>query len=88
MAESVGWAKGKIRSKMFRHTYSAARLQTLDHGAPVSAFTVSREMGHGGTGLVDRIYGHVSDVRQRGEVVEFRVENHRKVLAERLAALG
>ncbi len=87
VAKSAGWAKGEIRSKMFRHTYCAARLQTLDHGVPVSPFTVSREMGHGGTGLVDRIYGHVSDVRQRGEVVEYRVENHRTDLGDRLAAL-
>ena len=39
------------------------------------------------TGLVERIYGHVSDVRQRGEVGEYRVENHREVLGDRLAAL-
>ena len=87
VAESAGWTAGEIRAKMFRHTYCAARLQTLDHGVPVSPFTVSREMGHGGTGLVERIYGHVSDVRQRGEVVEYRVENHREVLGDRLAAL-
>ena len=32
-AGRAGWAAGDIRSKMFRHTYCAARLQTLDQGA-------------------------------------------------------
>jgi hypothetical protein len=26
---------------LFRHTYTAMRLQTLDHGAPVSLWTVN-----------------------------------------------
>ncbi len=72
---------------MFRHTYCAARLQTLDHGAPVSPFTVAKEMGHGGDSLVKRIYGHLGEVRRRSEVVEYRVENHREVLGQRLTAL-
>jgi len=69
------WKDGDIRSKMFRHTYCSARLQTLDHGHPVSEFTVSKELGHGGTSLVRRIYGHLGDVRHRAEVVEYRLEN-------------
>ena len=36
VAARAGWKPGEIRAKMFRHTYCAARLQTLDHGAPVS----------------------------------------------------
>ena len=48
VAGRCGWEKGEIRSKMFRHTYCSARLQTLDGGAPVSEFTVGRELGHGG----------------------------------------
>ncbi|HUP01027.1 MAG TPA: tyrosine-type recombinase/integrase [Gemmatimonadota bacterium] len=63
IAARGGWEAGEVRSKMFRHTYCAARLQTLDRGAPVSAFTVSRELGHGGLRLVDRIYGHLGEVR-------------------------
>ncbi len=42
---------GEIRTKVFRHTYSTARLQTLDRGAPVSPWTVAREVGHSGTGM-------------------------------------
>jgi integrase len=49
VAVRAGWKAGEILSKMFRHSYCAARLQTLDHGAPVSAYTVARELGHGGT---------------------------------------
>lgn len=70
------WAAGEIRTKMFRHTYCAARLQTLDRGAPVSPFTVARELGHGGQLLVDRVYGHLGDVRQRLQVVAYRIEEH------------
>lgn len=67
---------------MFRHTYGAARLQTLDRDAPVSEYTVAREMGHGGTQLVRRVYGHLGLVRHRSEVVEYRVDQHEDVLGE------
>ena len=72
---------------MFRHTSASARLQTTDQGAPVSIFTVSRELGHGSESLVKRINGHLSTVRHRAKVVEYRVEQHKKVLKEQLAAL-
>jgi integrase len=64
--------RGTVHSKMFRHTYCAARLQTLDRGAPVTEFTVGRELGHGGDALVRRVYGHLGSVRHRAEVVEYR----------------
>ena len=48
IAERAGWQEGEIRSKAFRHTYCASRLQTLDGGAPISPYTVARELGHGG----------------------------------------
>jgi integrase len=88
VASRAGWQAGEIRSKMFRHTYCAARLQTLDHGAPVSIYTVGRELGHGGESMVRRVYGHLGTVRHRAEVVEYRVEQHRDKLGERLAALS
>jgi integrase len=87
IARRAGWEDGEIRSKAFRHTYCAARLQTLDRGAPVSLYTVSREMGHGGDRLVKRIYGHLGDVRHRSEVVEFRVDQHCEKLHDRLVGL-
>src|SRR6184192_3443625 len=42
VAVRAGWQRGEIRSKMFRHTYCAARLQTLDQGAR-SACSPSRK---------------------------------------------
>ncbi len=72
---------------MFRHTYCAARLQTLDRGAPVSDYTVAKELGHGGRAMVERVYGHLGQIRHRSEVVEYRSEQHEEVLGERLAAL-
>lgn len=75
-----------LRTRMFRHTYCAARLQTLDGGAPVSTFTVAKELGHGGTSLVQRVYGHLGTVRHRGAAVEYRVEQH-KGLKRKVAAM-
>lgn len=65
-----------------------ARLQTLDRGAPVSLFTVGRELGHGGDSLVRRVYGHLGDVRHRAEMVEYRVEQHPNILRGRLDELA
>ncbi len=87
VATRAGWKPGEIRSRMFRHTYCAARLQTLDGGFPVSTYTVGRELGHGGDSLVKRVYGHIGEIRHRSEVVEYRVENHRDRLADKLKAL-
>jgi integrase len=74
VAARVGWPERSINLYSFRHTYTASRLQTLDHGAPVSPYTVGRELGHGGDSLVKRIYGHLGTVRVRGDVVEYRLD--------------
>ena len=89
VGERVGWKPGEIRTRIFRHTYCATRLQTTEGGAPVSPWTVGREMGHGGTELVNRVYGHLGTMRHRSEVVEYRVEQHqdRPEIRERLKAL-
>ncbi|MBA3496543.1 MAG: hypothetical protein H0T86_05510 [Gemmatimonadales bacterium] len=87
VAVRAGWQAGDIRSRALRHSYCASRLQTLDAGAPVSLFTVAREMGHGGDSLVRRIYGHLGDVHHRAAAVEYRVEQHAAVLGDRLTAL-
>ena len=75
---------GEIRTKVFRHTYITARLQTLDHGRPVSVWTVAREVGHAGTSMIERVYGHLGERRHRAAVVEYRVRQHRRVLRGRL----
>ncbi len=87
VAVRAGWKPREIRSKMFRHSYCAARLQTLDQGAPVSPYTVARELGHGGDSMVKRVYGHLGHVRHRAKVVEYRVSQHKKVLGKRVAAV-
>jgi integrase len=54
-----------------RHTYAAARLQTTDAGAPVSPYTVMKELGHGSLKLIEETYGHLMETRHRRPVVEF-----------------
>lgn len=87
VAVRAGWKPGEIRSKIFRHTYTAARLQTVDQGAPVSVYTVAREMGHGGEAMVRKVYGHLGQVRHRSEVVEYRIDQHAAKLGPRLESL-
>ncbi|MEX2527044.1 MAG: site-specific integrase [Gemmatimonadota bacterium] len=91
MAALVGMESGSVRTRRFRHTYCSARLQTVqrilkpgrDPNDPdaweyveVSKFQVQKEMGHGGSQLVDRIYGHAQRTPVRSDVVEYRVEKH------------
>jgi integrase len=64
------WEGTPVRSRIFRHTYCSARLQTLDHGEPVSTYTVRCELGHGSDDMVNKVYSHLGDVRHRSESVE------------------
>lgn len=61
-----------LRTKMLRHTFCAARLQTLDRGEPISPYTVAMEMGHEDTKMVKKVYGHLGKIRIRGSEVEYR----------------
>lgn len=72
----VGYQPREVNLYDFRHTYCAARLQTLDNGEPVSEFTVARELGHGGAAMVRKVYGHLGEKRHRSEHVEYRVQQH------------
>ena len=69
-------AKAEIEKRVtphtFRHTYAATRLQTMDHGRPVSPYTVMRELGHSSLALIEKTYGHLLEVRHRSAVVEDR----------------
>src|SRR2546425_4467493 len=87
VAVKAGWKPGEIRSKMFRHTFCAAALQLLDRDEPISVYTVSRWMGHGGTALVNRTYSHLGTVRHRAKVLEYRVEQHAGILGDRLGVV-
>ncbi len=79
VGKRIGLKKRELHLYMFRHTYCAARLQTKDGDAPVSGYTVGKELGHGGASLVNRVYGHLGTVRHRSDVVEYRVEQHKAV---------
>lgn len=88
IAASTGVAAlEEITPYTFRHTYCAARLQTMDNGAPVAMYTVGKELGHAGDALVKRVYGHLGELRHRSKAVEFRVEQHRITLRKHIARL-
>ena len=40
--------------------------------------------GHGSRNMVEQVYSHLGQVHQRSEVVEFRIEQHRERLGNRL----
>ena len=64
--------KKEVTFTTLRHTYAATRIQTLDHGAPISLYTVASEMGHQGINLIEKRYGHLQVTRHRASVVEYR----------------
>jgi integrase len=88
VAVRAGWKAGELGTRVFRHTFTAARLQTLDNGAPMSVYTVARELGHGSEEMARRVYAHLGTVRHRSEVVEFRLEQHLEALKDRLGQVG
>jgi len=69
IGERVGILTPRLHA--FRHSYTAARLQTLEHGAPVSLWQVARELGHRSTQMIESRYGHLARVTERSEVVGF-----------------
>jgi integrase len=71
LGDGVGGDPPKLGTRILRHSYCAARLQTLDHGAPISPYTVARELGHTDLSMVLRIYGHLGTIRCRHEEVRF-----------------
>ena len=82
MLDDLRWQLDKILEKAkitkqvslhtFRHTFAAMRLQTMDNGQPVSPYTVMRELGQSSIGLIEKTYGHYSNVRHRAPVLEYR----------------
>lgn len=94
-------AEGAFRWHRCRHTYTSVRLETFDvvkrrtedgkeeeRLVPVPLFKMARELGHASTKLIEDRYGHILANREcRSDVVEFKVEDHREQLGERLEAL-
>jgi integrase len=68
----AGFHPGYIRTKAFRHTYGSMRIQTVDAGEPVAIYTVSRELGHRDTKMVEQTYGHLLNTRHRRSVVSYK----------------
>ena len=68
------WTGQRIRTRPFRVSYTAARRQTLDRGAPVSLEMIAGELGHASRDIVERVYKRIGKVRHRSEAVEFRWE--------------
>lgn len=77
----------KLTPKAFRHTFCARRLRTLHLGEPVSHDRVGRELGHGGSAMVRRVYGHLGEGRLT-RVVEYRQAQPKRVTARRAARGG
>jgi integrase len=73
IARRAGLPTGMYRATAFRKTYATARLQTLDHGAPIAPRTVQGEMGHKDGEMLEKVYGRLGTVRHRSECVEFRL---------------
>jgi integrase len=63
---------------LFRHTYTALRLQTTDHGAPISLWSVARELGHKSVSQIEGTYGHLLNVRHRVDQVEYRPQDGKR----------
>lgn len=83
VAIRAGWKAGEVRAHALRHSWAAARLQTLDRGHPVALYTVQTEGGWSSDEMLRRIYGHLGTVRHRADVVEFRVEQHAAAIRKR-----
>ncbi len=65
-----------IRTRMLRHSWCTARLQTLVNGSPITVFQVAKEMGHADSAQVDTRYGHLGVINYRSEHVEFDLEGY------------
>jgi len=69
----------------------AARLvgqAPISWGRRDAIWTVAKEIGHESTDMIERVYGHLGAVRHRAKAVEYRVQQHRKVLRGRLALVA
>jgi integrase len=90
IGKRAGFPEGHVRLHMLRHTYTAARIQTLDRGAPIALYSVARELGHSSTDMIEDRYGHLHDRAVLGgsEVIEYRVEHHHAKIGERVEALA
>ena len=73
-------------TRIFRQTYCAARLQTLDLGRPVSLYTVAEELGHQSGEMARRVYARLGKVRHRAQTPEFLPEHWFEVVEGQLVS--
>jgi integrase len=69
-AEEAGIRK-RVTPQTLRVTYCAARLQSLDEGAPCAMITVQDEMGHSSMDMINRVYGRLGKYRRRVDGVDY-----------------
>lgn len=84
--EAAGIKGKRVTLHTLRHTYTATRMQTTDNGKPVSLYTVMRELGHKDLKLIEEVYGHLQNVRDRSPVVTYRKTRVIEFPAERAAS--
>jgi integrase len=87
IAVRAGFPKGHVRTRVFRTSYITHRLACTDHGAPIDAYQVAREVGHSSLAMIMRVYGRVQRRRVRMEELAFRTDAVGSHLAARLEAL-
>lgn len=88
IATRAGFAKGRIRTRVFRTSYITHRLACIDQGAPIDPYQVAREVGHASLAMIMKVYGRVQRRRVRMEELAFRVDCIGPALQDRLQALS
>jgi integrase len=87
IAVRAGFPKGHVRTRVFRTSYITHRLACTEHGAPIDAYQVAREVGHLSLTMIMKVYGRVQRRRVRMEELAFRTDAIGSHLAARLEAL-
>ncbi|WP_420130623.1 hypothetical protein [Longimicrobium sp.] len=84
IAARAGFARGAVRTRMFRTSYVTHRLACIDHGAPIEPYKVAREVGHNSLKMIMRVYGRVQRRHVRMEEFAFRSDAIGPRMRERL----
>lgn len=92
IARTAGYDAKALTCHSLRHTFTAAALQTLDSGQPISPYVVQRWLGHGSVTVTLSVYAKLGKVRHRSDAVEFRLPaggaGLRSEVRERIERLG
>jgi hypothetical protein len=70
-----------------RQTWTAARLQTLEGGEPITILQVAEELGHADSSTTAKFYKRLGIIKQRSKYVEFVLTPaYRRLLAREVRA--